>query len=41
MTLWGIEATDVLKAGTLLTTDIEDPGSTLTVADGSVIVYFD
>jgi len=41
MTLWGIEATDVLKAGTLLTTDIEDPGSTLTVAEGSVIVYFD
>tara|TARA_R100001463_G_scaffold26997_1_gene62812 strand:+ start:5207 stop:5509 length:303 start_codon:yes stop_codon:yes gene_type:complete len=38
--LWGV-GSNTIKAGTLLTVDIEDPGSAITLTSGSAIVYFD
>jgi len=40
LALWGIGG-NTLKAGTLLTVDVEDPGAVLTLTSGDVIVYFE
>ena len=40
--LWGLSGgTITVKAGTLLTIDVEDPGVALAITSGDVIVYFE
>lgn len=38
--LWGVGSATI-KAGTLLTIDVEDPGVALAITSGDVIVYFE
>lgn len=38
--LWGVGSATI-KAGTLLTIDVEDPGVALAITSGDVVVYFE
>lgn len=38
--LWGV-AGNTVKAGTLLTVDVDDPGASIAITSGDVIVYFE